>query len=70
MEPMVLRDLTRHASVITTEKYDMGITAKKTRQHLRAAKSRSEVTLDQNQPASKQLASKKAKPPVRLELTT
>ncbi|MEO2034915.1 MAG: hypothetical protein ABGZ35_22775 [Planctomycetaceae bacterium] len=43
---MVLRDLTRHVSVITTEKYYVGINAKKTLKHLRAAKRRSEVTLE------------------------
>ena len=46
MEPMVLRDLMRHASVVTTEKYYVGINAKKMLKHLRAAKLRSEVTLE------------------------
>ena len=43
VEPMVLRDLMRHASVVTTEQYYVGINAKKTLKHLREAKQRSEV---------------------------
>ena len=62
VEPMVLRDLMRHASVVTTEKYYVGINAKKTLKQLRVAKQRSEVTLevtlDQNTPAEIDFASK------------
>ena len=40
---MVLRDLMRHASVETTEKYYVGVNAKKTLEHLRNRKRSSEV---------------------------
>ena len=43
---MVLRDLMRHAFVVTTEKYYGGINAKKTLKHLREVKARPEVTLE------------------------
>lgn len=50
--PMILRDLMRHSSVETTEKYYVGINAKKTmealRQYKRASEVTSEVTRDQN----------------------
>ena len=46
VEPTVLRDLMRHASVVTTEKYYGGINAKKTLKHLREVKARPEVTLE------------------------
>lgn len=45
VEPMVLRDLMRHASVVTTEQFYIGINAKKTLKHLREAKLRSGVPL-------------------------
>lgn len=38
VEPMVLRDLMRHGSVQTTEKYYVGINAKRTLEHLRKRK--------------------------------
>ena len=43
--PMILRDLMRHASVQTTEKYYVGINAKKTLEHLRNRKRASLLTL-------------------------
>ena len=46
VEPTALRDLMRHASVVTTEKYYGGINAKKTLKHLREVKARPEVTLE------------------------
>ena len=57
VEPMVLRDLMRHASVVTTEKYYVGINAKRTLKHLRAAKLRSEVTLEAREDAGEALSS-------------
>ena len=54
---MVLRDLMRHAFVVTTEKYCVGINAKKTLKHLRAAKLRSEVTLEAREDAGEALSS-------------
>ncbi|MCH2213472.1 MAG: hypothetical protein MK110_19410 [Fuerstiella sp.] len=51
VEPMVLRDLMRHASVITTEPFYVGVYAKRTLQALRTAKSRSEVTPEPNERA-------------------
>ena len=43
--PMILRDLMRHASVDTTEKFYVGINAKKTVENLRRYKSASLLTL-------------------------
>jgi len=46
---MILRDLMRHASVVTTEKYYVGINAKKTLATLRQYKSASEVNSEVNE---------------------
>ncbi len=45
---MILKDLMRHASVETTEKYYVGINAKKTLESLRQYKKASEVNSEVN----------------------
>ena len=48
--PIILRDLMRHADVSTTEKYYVGINAKRTAAHLRSLKPVEKVNWKVNQP--------------------